>query len=867
MEPSIVNSNTSSGDNSGSSNISNSTIDSNVTSDAVSASGEMENVTEPNAVVVTEGVRTTQTENKTSSTVQQPASESTTDPVTVNASLAQPSASSHGVVDVSTIQSRLADLTTVATLVSQNPEAANPVDDKVEALPMAENETALAHVDEEVQRRLVATNETAPISNGAAEGNDSRNSTSEKLEKELTKKPIVADKSHREATPEGRGHGEEKNEAKDSPSGSPRSEDVPTTTAQGTIATMTATPNVGSVAESSTSNSTVPTGTLVQTNISEGEEVSIAVIAAPGNADAVNESLAHNDSTALLFAQGTELNAAVVDAALTNATTLPEKETVDVRMPPEAFSENNTVGESIAGKNETKPKIMFVASSPPPISKKTTTEVSRPVSSPVTPAPQTGNTTRGVPPTNETSVIVSVTYTDEQNETFMTTKDNITLPIAVVKPTRPANLNPSSSQGPSLIPSSNSSPGPSTSPSLFSSSGSRRYSPPTRRTTANPYHGEESNPSKLHGHHAKSGLKLPTRKTTLGAKGPTTRRPLGGRGTRAPFGLIGSTRRTTLGTKPTIRPLTRIFDRARTRAHTGFTSARPTRGMRMRFTTGKPVRKGFPIGPKHGSMNGTGFDLDAYTRLLNVTRRPRTKPTTWRTTFFNVTEPTLLNEVEQPVVRVAGIVKIIDGWEWSPLLGDHNTHEYRYMAYTTRRLLESVFRKTSVGNWLYRVEIDGFSPGSIIVDYFVLLYQRNQPVEPASLIRAFNSHLGVNDTLGEFTLDPTYTQFEVVGVVRPKPLASSAEPPIPQWAIAVIVIATASLIFMVLFGAVTIYGRSAERRKYSNRLQEDDLEKVGTPTKDWESKLAASYENFAADSVYDTEDSPQESAAERYKAW
>lgn len=42
-------------------------------------------------------------------------------------------------------------------------------------------------------------------------------------------------------------------------------------------------------------------------------------------------------------------------------------------------------------------------------------------------------------------------------------------------------------------------------------------------------------------------------------------------------------------------------------------------------------------------------------------------------------------------------------------------------------------------------------------------------------------------------------------MVRPKPLASSsAEPPIPQWAIAVIVIATASLIFIVLFGAVTV---------------------------------------------------------------
>ncbi|XP_077564460.1 uncharacterized protein LOC144179912 [Haemaphysalis longicornis] len=52
-----------------------------------------------------------------------------------------------------------------------------------------------------------------------------------------------------------------------------------------------------------------------------------------------------------------------------------------------------------------------------------------------------------------------------------------------------------------------------------------------------------------------------------------------------------------------------------------------------------------------------------------------------------------------------------------------------------------------------------------------------------------------------------------------------------------------------------IYGRTAERRKYSSRLQDDDLDNVtSSPSKDWESKLAASYENFAADSVYDTED-------------
>ncbi|CAN8013565.1 unnamed protein product, partial [Ixodes persulcatus] len=439
-------------------------------------------------------------------------------------------------------------------------------------------------------------------------------------------------------------------------------------------------------------------------------------------------------------------------------------------------------------------------------------------------------------PKMATSFIVSVTYTDEQNETFVTTKDNVTVPVTLVNPTRPVTPGPPSSSSPS-----------------------RRYSPPTRRTTPKPSTPPGGLVARHNLAHGKHGLNLPTRRTTPGLPGAPTRKPAVhvGRGTRAPFGIIGSTRRTTLGTKPTIRALTKIFDRARTRPHTKATSPRPLRGPRIRISTGKPVRKGFPIGPKPSLHNGTNFDLDAYTRLLNVTRRPRTKPTTWRTTFFNVTEPTVSNEVEQPVVKVAGIVKIVDGWDWSPLLGDHNTHEYRYLAYTMRKLLESVFRETSLGNWLYRVDIDGFSPGSIIVDYFVLFHQRREPVVSTSLIEAFNSNLGVNGSLGEFTLDPTYTQFEGELVRRPQS-NPSLKPKVSKTALAYRCKTVHSTDLDRTWWFVQIYGRSAQRRKYNNRLQEDDLEKAGTPTKDWESKLAASYENFAADSVYDTDDAHQE---------
>ncbi|XP_075548068.1 uncharacterized protein LOC142582345 isoform X1 [Dermacentor variabilis] len=469
---------------------------------------------------------------------------------------------------------------------------------------------------------------------------------------------------------------------------------------------------------------------------------------------------------------------------------------------------------------------------------------------------------------SSTSVVVSVSFAGDGNEAFVATKDNVSLPSIIPEPSQSldlqnlvSNYNISSPKIGENFTSAKSSNG-SGHISVFrpSSTQHRKYSPPTRRTTAAPSVTTPSVVAAKNHHPGRAGLHLPTRKTTPGAPGSATHKPhLGRSGTRAPFGNIGSTRRTTLGTKATIRPLTKIFDRARTRPHTKATTPRPNRGPRIRITTGKPTRKGFPIGPKPTLGNETSFDLDAYTRLLHITRRPSRPPEpTWRTTFFNLTDPTPApNEVEAPVIRVAGIAKIVEGWDWSPLLGDHNTHEFRYLAYTMRRMLASIFRRTSEGRYLYRVDIDGFSPGSVIVDYFVLFYQRGGPVDPVELASAFNSQLGTNGSLGEeFFLDPTYTQFEVVGVVRPKPLASSsAEPPVPQWAIAVIVIATASLIFIVLFGAVTIYGRTAERRKYNSRLQDDDLENVtSSPSKEWESKLAASYENFAADSVYDTED-------------
>lgn len=59
--------------------------------------------------------------------------------------------------------------------------------------------------------------------------------------------------------------------------------------------------------------------------------------------------------------------------------------------------------------------------------------------------------------------------------------------------------------------------------------------------------------------------------------------------------------------------------------------------------------------------------------------------------------------------------------------------------------------------------------------------------------------------------------------------------------------------FYILFCAseLQILGRHHVRRRYSSKLNDEDSD--SRPT-EWESKMAAAYENLAADTIYDAED-------------
>ncbi|KAL1418851.1 hypothetical protein MTO96_005552 [Rhipicephalus appendiculatus] len=139
---------------------------------------------------------------------------------------------------------------------------------------------------------------------------------------------------------------------------------------------------------------------------------------------------------------------------------------------------------------------------------------------------------------SSTSVVVSVSFADDDKEGFLAAKDNVSLPMLKLEPPLPSDLqNIVSNQ-------SISSPeigGNSTSAKSSNGSGHisvfrpsapqhRKFSPPTRRTTAAPSGTTPNVVVAKHQHLGRAGLNLPTRKTTPGAPGSPTQKPHIGRG-------------------------------------------------------------------------------------------------------------------------------------------------------------------------------------------------------------------------------------------------------------------------------------------------------------------------------------------------
>ncbi|XP_039283089.1 mucin-5AC isoform X2 [Nilaparvata lugens] len=248
-----------------------------------------------------------------------------------------------------------------------------------------------------------------------------------------------------------------------------------------------------------------------------------------------------------------------------------------------------------------------------------------------------------------------------------------------------------------------------------------------------------------------------------------------------------------------------------------------------------------------------------------------TTTTTSTTTTPRSTTPGICSED----CNLAATIKLVGGTKWVPELLDHNTKEWQLLADEVEQQLENVYSSSeSLSKWYKRITIDAFSEGSVLVDYFVELSELGRTVNTADMKRMFHDSLhratvasdallgeastadaaASNATtkqfkLGKFVVDPKFTDF----VVLPKavvPTVGMAEEDVflPQWAIAVIVIGLASLLFVIIFGVTVLVNRHKSAKKKSPvTLTEDMLNELNK-------NHMGGLDNYGADDLYNMED-------------
>lgn len=247
-------------------------------------------------------------------------------------------------------------------------------------------------------------------------------------------------------------------------------------------------------------------------------------------------------------------------------------------------------------------------------------------------------------------------------------------------------------------------------------------------------------------------------------------------------------------------------------------------------------------------------ELAAMTSTLEPTTSTTTTTTTTTTTMKPppTTTPGQCSESDS-VCELVGTLRIVGSGseKWVPELLDHNTAEWRLLASEIETQLDKVYSKSpALSKWYKTITIDSFSPGSnaisdgksdknagVLVDFFVQLNQLGRTVSTADIRRLFHETLqkegnlgssaqplqygnggdyeGLYLKLGRFTVDPARTDF----IVLPKPTrtvtatAGNDDAWLPQWAVAVMVIGLASLLFVLIFGITVLVSRNKNNKK------------------------------------------------------
>merc|ERR1712008_351846 len=225
------------------------------------------------------------------------------------------------------------------------------------------------------------------------------------------------------------------------------------------------------------------------------------------------------------------------------------------------------------------------------------------------------------------------------------------------------------------------------------------------------------------------------------------------------------------------------------------------------------------------------FNVDIGSILSNSNIEITTSTTTTTTTTSTTTttrRPTTPGSCG-PECKLAATIKIADGYEWSNSLLDPNTFEWQDLADKIKRELGEVYRNSLLGDSFDRIEIEAFSKGSVLVDYYVFFKNFEEQVTTSDLKIVLNQQLEdpLGQTmLGRFMVDPSYTDFIVVANPDPAPAAAPEDVGgMPDWAIAVVVIGLGSFAFVLVFGITVMSNkrRRSAKKKHEVPLTEDML--------------------------------------------
>lgn len=146
---------------------------------------------------------------------------------------------------------------------------------------------------------------------------------------------------------------------------------------------------------------------------------------------------------------------------------------------------------------------------------------------------------------------------------------------------------------------------------------------------------------------------------------------------------------------------------------------------------------------------------------------------------------------------------------------DPGTEEWQILAAEVTNALTDLYGNSAkLGQSFNRVEVEAFSPGSVVVDYYLVFDHLEEGLTTRDLKEVTKEMVERDGKLGRFQIDTHFSDFIVVGTneeAEPSTGPDEEEMLLPKWAIAVVVIGLGSLAFVIIFGASML----AKRRRVS----------------------------------------------------